>query len=82
MKGGRGGGELEAPLKKKKRRGVRWTDQLMDRGLLSAALTAQLSLRRSVLVGQSGRPGVTLAASGGTLGVIGGDITPGRNVSE
>lgn len=61
---------------------MRWTDRLMDRGLLSAALTAQLSLRRSVLVGQSGRPGVTLAASDGTLGVIGGDITPGRNASE
>lgn len=55
---------------------------LMDRSLLCAALTAQLSLRQSVLVGRSGRPGVTLAAGDGTFGVIGGDTTPGRNASE
>ena len=68
MKGGRG---VEAPLKKK-----------TDRSLLPAALTAQLSLRRWVLVGQSGRPRVALAASDGTVGVIGGDITLGRNAWE
>lgn len=62
---------MEAPLKKK-----------TDRSLLPAALTAQLSLRRSVLVGQSSRPGVTLTASDGTFGVIGGDIMPGRNAWE
>lgn len=58
--------------------GVRWTGRLMDRVLLSA----QLSLRRSVVVGQSCGPGVTLAASDGTFGVIGGDKTPRRSASE
>lgn len=50
----------------------------MDRGLLHAASTAQLSLRRSVAVGQSGGPRVSLAAGDGTFGVISGDIAPGR----
>lgn len=81
MKGGRGAvrGTTEEEGEGK---GVRWTGRLMDRGLLSAAPTAQLSLRRSVVVGQGGRPGVSLAAGDGTFGVIGGDITPRRNASE
>ncbi len=54
----------------------------MDRSLLSAAPTAQLSLRRSAVVGHGGRPGVSHAASDGTFGVIGGDITPRRDASE
>lgn len=54
----------------------------MDRTLLAAALTAQLSLRCSELVGQSGVPGVTRAAGDATFGVIGNDIMPGSSGSE
>lgn len=56
--------------------------RLMDRTLLAAALTAQLSLRCSELVGQSGVPGVTRAAGDATFGVIGNDIMPGSSGSE
>lgn len=60
--------------------GGRRAVRLMDRTLLAAALTAQLSLRWSELVGQSGVPGVNRAAA--TFGVIGNDITPGSSGSE
>lgn len=74
---------LEAPLKKGRGEGEMDRHRLMDRSLLAAALTAQLSLRRSVLAGQSGGPGVTLPpATDGAFAVIGGDITPGSNASE
>lgn len=39
-------------------------------------------IKAAVVVGQSCKPGVTLAASDGTFGVIGGDITPGWSASE
>lgn len=73
MKGG--GGESEAPLKKKTGGwGCDGQARLTDR-----SLTAQLSLRRSVAVDQSAAPPrVTLGAIDGTFGVIGGDITPRR----
>lgn len=54
----------------------------MDRTLFAAALTAQLSLRWSVLVGQSGVPEVIRAAGDGGFGVIGDDIMPGSGGSE
>lgn len=54
----------------------------MDRSLLLVAPYAQLSLRRWVVLGRSGRPGVTPAAADGSVGVIGSDRTPRRNTSE
>lgn len=62
--------------------GGRRTVRLMDGTLLAAALTAQLSLRWSLLVGQSGVPGVVRAAGDGRFGVIGDDIMPGSSSSE
>lgn len=81
MKGGRGGVRGTTEEEGEERRG-RWTGRLMDRSLLSAAPTAQLSLRRSWWWDRTAGPGVTLAASDGTFGVIGGDTTPGRNALE
>lgn len=54
----------------------------MDRTPLAAALTAQLSLRCSGLVGASGVPAVTGAAANATFAVIGNDIIPGSGGSE
>lgn len=62
--------------------GGRRTVRLMDGTLLAAALTAQLSLRWSLLVGQSSVPGVIRAAGDGRFGVIGDDIMPGSSSSE
>lgn len=75
-----GGGEARGTAEVED--GGRWTVQLIDRTLFAAALTAQLSLRWLVLVGQSGVPEVICAAGDGGFGVIGDDTMPGSSGYE